>query len=320
MSVDLSLILPNECYNIDDNKLALEVFNQTIDRVISYFGGRKQFVSKISVHNSDSDDWGEYEDLEDEYPEYSFDIPLLNATCRMEQGFWDIWINARYNDYFWPMAFDRHGYPYLWARNDSFDATRIFGFTEGWVCDEYHSWNSYLVELKDRSFASWLAFGKDEEDAKVHEFDISMFGEKAERAKYAPKYHDSFKECFALVEEFEQRFPQYKLLMLGRPSTPWNLVAKDEELFVVNRATGQSLTDFPIDNCEACYNGAGFTIFKGEASAFFSPSGGQLTDYRVGPFEWNWSKGELFRQVITDVTSGAQFYNDGTEADEEPQS
>lgn len=320
MGVDLSLILPNECYNIDDNKLALEVFNQTIDRVISYFGGRKQFVSEITIRNSDSDDWAEHLDPEDEYPDYSFEIPLLNATCLMEQGFWDIWINARYSHYFWPMEFDKYGYPYLWARNDSFDAARLFGFTEGWVCDEYHSWNSYLVELKDRSFASWLAFGADEEDAKVHEFDISMFGGKAERAKYAPKYHDSFKECFALVEEFEQRFPQYKLLMLGRPSTPWNLVAKDEELFVVNRATGQSLTDFPIDNCEACYNGAGFTIFKGEASAFFSPSGEQLTDYRVGPFEWNWSKGELFRQVITDVTSGAQFYNDGTEADEEPQS
>lgn len=320
MGVDLSLILPNECYNIDDNKLALEVFNQTIDRVVSYFGGRKQFVSEITIRNSDSDDWAEHLDPEDEYPDYSFEIPLLNATCLMEQGFWDIWINARYSHYFWPMEFDKYGYPYLWARNDSFDAARLFGFTEGWVCDEYHSWNSYLVELKDRSFASWLAFGADEEDAKVHEFDISMFGGKAERAKYAPKYHDSFKECFALVEEFEQRFPQYKLLMLGRPSTPWNLVAKDEELFVVNRATGQSLTDFPIDNCEACYNGAGFTIFKGEASAFFSPSGEQLTDYRVGPFEWNWSKGELFRQVITDVTSGAQFYNDGTEADEEPQS
>ena len=65
MSVDLSLILPNECYNIDDNKLALEVFNQTIDRVVSYFGGRKQFVSEITIRNSDSDDWAEHLDPED---------------------------------------------------------------------------------------------------------------------------------------------------------------------------------------------------------------------------------------------------------------
>ena len=127
MSVDLSLILPNECYNIDDNKLALEVFNQTIDRVISYFGGRKQFVSEITIRNSDSDDWAEHLDPEDEYPDYSFEIPLLNATCLMEQGFWDIWINARYSHYFWPMEFDKYGYPYLWARNDSFDAARLFG-------------------------------------------------------------------------------------------------------------------------------------------------------------------------------------------------
>ena len=55
--------------------------------------------------------------------------------------------------------------------------------------------------------------------------------------------------------------------------------------------------------CDARMDGAPVTavsythldVYKrqGEASAFFSPSGEQLTDYRVGPFKWSWSKGEI---------------------------
>lgn len=33
MSVDLSLILPNDCHDINDNAHALEVFNKAIARV-----------------------------------------------------------------------------------------------------------------------------------------------------------------------------------------------------------------------------------------------------------------------------------------------
>ena len=37
------------------------------------------------------------------------------------------------------------------------------------------------------------------------------------------------------------------------------------------------LTDFPIDNCRADFNGAGIQLFKGKESAFFSRTGKQMT-------------------------------------------
>lgn len=40
MSVDLSLILPNECYDIWDNALATKVFYKKIEEIAEYFGGR----------------------------------------------------------------------------------------------------------------------------------------------------------------------------------------------------------------------------------------------------------------------------------------
>lgn len=57
MSVDLSLILPNDCHNIYDNAHALEIFNKTIAQIKAYFGGREGFIDEIRIYNSDSPDW-----------------------------------------------------------------------------------------------------------------------------------------------------------------------------------------------------------------------------------------------------------------------
>ena len=60
MGVDLSLILPNECYDIWDNALATKVFYKKIAEIAEYFGGRESFVEDICIHNSDSPDWGRF--------------------------------------------------------------------------------------------------------------------------------------------------------------------------------------------------------------------------------------------------------------------
>ncbi|MDN4754962.1 hypothetical protein QYZ87_10625 [Porphyromonadaceae bacterium W3.11] len=315
MGVDLNLILPNDCKDLRDNKHALNVFNNTIDKITSFFGGRRQFVTDILIFNSDSKEWEEFGcNYEEDMPDYSFSIPLLSVTFYMKQGYWEVWTNARYYHYFWPFAIDQNGNPILWARYDCFNAARVLGFSEGWVCDDYHSWNCKLGD-EYADFEAWLNYGEDEEDAIVHEFTTSLFGGKTERyLDYASKFHDSFRECFQLVELFKRRFPQYKVLTIGRPNYRFALVSEEDNLFVVNIETGDSLTDFPIDNCKADYNGAGFAIFNGESSAFFSPTGIRLTDFRVGDFEWRWSvkHDSPFDQIITDMATGKQFFNDGS--------
>ncbi len=92
MGVDLSLILPNDCHNIYDNALALEIFNKTIAQIKAYFGGREGFIDEIRIYNSDAPDWMKYRskdwepededsDIDDECVEYSFRLPIIDATC-----------------------------------------------------------------------------------------------------------------------------------------------------------------------------------------------------------------------------------------------
>ena len=317
MGVDLSLILPNECYDIWDNALATKVFYKKIAEIAEYFGGRESFVENICIHNSDSPDWGRFrtssEDPED-LLEYSFELPLIHATCLLRQGYWDIWIMSRYSTYFWPYSVDVNGHIRSWPREDAFDVARIFGFSEGWICDEYHSWNSPLDEDPNASFEKWCAYGDSIEDAQVYEFDLSIFKGRMEQVlDYHRKYHDLFSECHALVATLEQKYPGYKILSLNRPKN-WVLAAKGKELYVLEPTTGESLTPFPIDCCHANFNGAGFSVSKGEERAFFNRQGKQLTEFRKGGFRWSWAEGlGLTTIVIEDEASGRHFLSDGTE-------
>jgi hypothetical protein len=324
MGVDLSLILPNECYDIWDNALATKVFYKKIAEIAEYFGGRESFVEDICIHNSDSPDWGRFctsSEGPEDLLEYSFELPLIHATCLLRQGYWDIWIMSRYSTYFWPYSVDINGHIRSWPREDAFDVARIFGFSEGWICDEYHSWNSPLDEDPNASFEKWCAYGDSIEDAQVYEFDLSIFKGRMEQVlDYHRKYHDLFSECHALVAILEQKYPGYKILSLNRPKN-WVLAAKDKELYVLDPTTGESLTPFPIDCCHANFNGAGFSVSKGEERAFFNRQGKQLTEFRKGGFRWSWAEGiGLSTIVIKDEASGRLFLSDGTEVlpDQDP--
>lgn len=324
MGVDLSLILPNECYDIWDNALATKVFYKKIAEIAEYFGGRESFVEDICIHNSDSPDWGRFctsSEGPEDLLEYSFELPLIHATCLLRQGYWDIWIMSRYSTYFWPYSVDINGHIRSWPREDAFDVARIFGFSKGWICDEYHSWNSPLDEDPNASFEKWCAYGDSIEDAQVYEFDLSIFKGRMEQVlDYHRKYHDLFSECHALVAILEQKYPGYKILSLNRPKN-WVLAAKDKELYVLDPTTGESLTPFPIDCCHANFNGAGFSVSKGEERAFFNRQGKQLTEFRKGGFRWSWAEGiGLSTIVIKDEASGRLFLSDGTEVlpDQDP--
>ncbi|WP_329903547.1 hypothetical protein [Porphyromonas pogonae] len=315
MGIDLSLILPNDCEDLYDNAHALEIFYKTISCIKKYFDGREGFVEGIEIYNSDSPNWGEYCNPNEDPGEYSFELPIINATCNLKQGYWDIWLMARYYSYFWPCSKDINGNISLWARDDAFDAARIFGFSEGWVCDEYHSWNSNLYEDRASSFKKWCAFGKNEKDAKVYEFDLNMFkGITDTELDFQTKYHDNFKECHALVATYERLYPEYRMLTIGRPIGDFALASKGKELYVINIKTGKSLTPFPIDCCHANFNGAGFTVSKGAERAFFNREGKQLTDFREGNFSWRWSRKHPYTQVIIDDSSERHFLNDGRDA------
>ena len=308
----MSLIIPNNCQSLRDAQNAKKCFDDTIDSVIKHFHGRKQFVTEISIRSNEDDP----DDIE-----YSFGIPFLNITAYMHSGFWDIWPVAGYSQYFFPFGIDMFGKPRTWPREVCFNTLLAFGHTEGWICDEFHSWNCKLEDFGS-TFEDWKAYGENDEDSIIHEFDIMRFADvdpqKGIWPDYDRKYHDSYKECHDVLNAIRSRFPEYDILSISNPLPDCALAAKNNELFILNYETGSCLTGNPIDNCRTDFNGAGIQVFKGEKSAFFNMEGKQLTDFRVGNFSWKWDTRCIyaFRQIIIDEATGRKFLSDGTSYEE----
>ena len=313
MSVDLSLLIPNKCRSLRDKEDARKCFNEMMERIVRFFHGRKQFIKEITINEQEEEN--EYYDIE-----YSFEIPLLNITVYLHAGYWDIWPVASYCHYFIPYATDMLGKPCMWARYVCFNTILAFGQKEGWICDEYHSWNSGLEEKEDTTFEDWKTYGESDEDSSVYEFEVMDFADVDPYNKkwpdYQSKYHDNYKDCFALLNAIKKVFPEYDILSIEEPLEGYVVAAKDDEIYFLNYRTGESLTDFPIDDCRNDFNGAGFQIFRGEQSAFFCKGGKQLTEFRIGDFSWEWDVSGNFslRQIITDKATGRRFFTDGTPA------
>ena len=312
MSVDLSLIIPNKCRSLRDTDNAKKCFDDTINYIVKHFHGRKQFVTEISIRSNEDDP----DDIE-----YRFGIPFLNITAYMHSGFWDIWPVAGYSQYFFPFNTDMFGKPRTWPREVCFNTLLAFGHTEGWICDEFHSWNCKLEDFGS-TFEDWKAYGENDEDSIIHEFDIMRFADVDPRKgiwpDYDRKYHDSYKEYHDVLNAIRSRFPEYDILSISNPLPDCALAAKNDELFILNYETGSCLTGNPIDNCRTDFNGAGIQVFKGEKSAFFNMEGKQMTDFRVGNFSWKWDTRCIytFRQIIIDEATGRKFLSDGTSYEE----
>lgn len=312
MSVDLSLIIPNKCRSLRDTDNAKKCFDDTINYIVKHFHGRKQFVTEISIRSNEDDP----DDIE-----YSFGIPFLNITAYMHSGFWDIWPVAGYSQYFFPFNTDMFGKPRTWPREVCFNTLLAFGHTEGWICDEFHSWNCKLEDFGS-TFEDWKAYGENDEDSIIHEFDIMRFADVDPRKgiwpDYDRKYHDSYKEYHDVLNAIRSRFPEYDILSISNPLPDCALAAKNDELFILNYETGSCLTGNPIDNCRTDFCGAGIQVFKGEKSAFFNMEGKQLTDFRVGNFSWKCDTRciDAFRQIVIDEATGRKFLSDGTSYEE----
>lgn len=109
---------------------------------------------------------------------YSFKIPLLNITAFMHSGYWDVWPIPSYKKYFYPFGTDMLGKPRIRAREVCFNALLAFGRSDGWICDDTHSWNCGLDEL-DSTFENWKSYGKNPKDRRIYEFDVMQFADVA---------------------------------------------------------------------------------------------------------------------------------------------
>lgn len=58
MSVDLSLIIPNDCRSLRDLEGAKKYFNDTLNHIFEYFHGHEQFVTDITIRSFKDDPHG----------------------------------------------------------------------------------------------------------------------------------------------------------------------------------------------------------------------------------------------------------------------
>lgn len=313
MSIDLSLIVPNKCRSLRDKGHAKKCFDEMIEQIIKYFGGRKQFVTGITIKRYESPD--EESDIFEDI-EYSFEIPILSTTVFMRSGYWEIWINSKYSAYFHPYSIDKNGLPRIWSREICFNVLLVFGCKEGWICDEYHSWNSN-IDYTISTFEDWKTYGETSKDCTIYEFNVMDFtnGDPYNTidTNFMCKFHDCYDEYHTMLDTYKRKFPEYSVLLIHAPLQGYALASKDGEFFLLNLETEEHFTEFPIDNCRSDFNGAGFQIFRGEESAFFNNQGKQLTDFRMGNFSWKWANQKHFLgQIIIDHATGKHFTTNGT--------
>lgn len=323
MSVDLSLIIPNNCRSITDKSEARKCFDDLINYIKKYFHG-KNFITDIDIVEDD-------EDPDAIYFEYSFEIPLLDISVYLNSGYWIVNYGFRYSYYFEPLGIDILGNPTIWLRDLCYNVLLLFGRNDAYICDEHHGYDCELYGLPNITIDDWINYGVSESDSIVYNFSFNELLQNRSNYfdpynnypnyNYKSKFYDDFKECHQVFDVLKKRFPEYEILVYKTPLENYLLVAKDDNLYFINSITGESLTDFPIDFCKANFNGAGLQIFRGEKSAFFNFKGVQLTDFRIGDFSWKWGCSDedylrghqgKYRRIIIDHAMNRLFLSDGT--------
>ncbi len=318
MSVDLSLIIPNDCRSIRDKSESRKCFDDLINNIKHYFHG-KNFITDIEIIEDDDPDWECYE--------YSFQIPLLNTVVYLNSGYWIIDFFCRYSYYFEPLGKDILGNPRIWPRDLCFNVLLLFGIKGAYICADYYGSDCDLFGKDKVTIDDWKKYSNFKQEDKVYDFNIKDFpinhdGYYNSISDYKNKYYDDFKQCHQVFDILKNRFPEYEILVYKTPLDNYLLVAKGDNLFFINKENGNRLTDFPVDFCNAKFNGAGVQIFRGEESAFFNSEGEQLTDFRIGDFSWKWGysdedylrgQKDKYRQIIIDHVTNRLFLSDGTD-------
>jgi len=272
MGLDIAYILPTKLRSLRNHAECVRCLNETVSQAERYFHGKKHFVSGIYVERENEDLLREFS--ADELSGYAFYVPFL-AGCDfwLYAGFWGVTNGFRYWQYFCKKR-DAHGHWRCYLREIFFDAARMLGRSEGWLCSDLTMDN--FCDIQDDAFTAWLYDG----DEQPQEFQLKDALDVNDHGfpDYEDKYHDVFKECFELLEEYQVRFPNYEILTI-HPICNCILVAEGDDIRLLNPDTCAFLVPFPIDGIKE-YNDDYVTIYRGDQYAKFNHYGNQLTPFQ----------------------------------------
>lgn len=248
---------------------------------------------------------------EEDYDEYSFELPFYEVSFYLQNGCWQITSPFSYH------RVTSHIGGYFPARCNAYDIARALGQSEAWHISEDYTDGEGYDAIHD-SFEHWLDYAdkmiKEEEAedhrfTKVPEFDYTDILKTTDDwdingdiYDYVNAYHDSFKECEEQFSKIQNELKDMELLGLTRIGNKFLRCRKSDGLYLVDEDTLQPLFDEPIDcvlNSFGYYYSGPFVVIKNGLSAVYDKNGKALTDFVNGTFGRDWvRKGEQDVLVI----------------------
>lgn len=266
MGVDLSCMVKNRFHAMDDHEACMRYINETLELINNHYSEKYIF------------DQLDYENFQCNHI-IRDDIDGLFMNMDLHNGFWHVELGYHYAQYF---------FKHLYLRQQLYELARMLGASDFWICEEYYSWNSRVVNLNDEKvdFDEWKRKVSDALGKPIPTLDIEdvlnrdTYLYDSEVAYYDPcaDYNEKLRVC-------EQEFGDYEIKNL-LSSGPCVLLEKAHQLFLLNTATKKFVTDGKIDDLMDIYGGYRFTVFRDGKSALFDRFGNQLSDFDDGFFEW----------------------------------
>lgn len=299
MSVVLQAVVPNGFTDLDSKENAMKELMRVLAQLKRYLHSTKGFDLDVADY-----DGTEFECNNS----YAVELPFCFMEVAIGNGFLLIDAPFRHSAYFYIDEESDDGAMY-W-REFIFDVVSALGHERAIVASDDFG--------RNRAYKNGKEFG--DHDFTYYDY-LSEFGEIPEikpssfHKFSAPSWPevedigwDGFADCRRRKEALQRQFPDFKIITLCRICGRFVLATKDDALTLLDLRTRKPLEVGAIDGFNARFNGAGFTLYKGDSQAFFNREGVRITPYGVRNFDWRWLPGKLDDIEIYDRKTGERVW------------
>lgn len=296
MSVYVEMLVPYDFNSLSCKEKAVNELMAIRNKLASFFHISKEFVFDIEDYDGTEFD-GENR--------YRLDLPIQDVDIELGNGYLMIDGAWNYSQYFYAGS----GIP--WLRYTHFDVLRALGYSEAYVMDEYHGSNNIYPGNKEfgcynMHFEVWKSVNP---NPPILPMSVLHDPKDEKWPETESVYIDKFEDCKERLKALQHKFPDYKILTIATFSGDFILALNDNAPVIINENNGEILDCGKIDGIRNRFNSAGFEIFHGSESAFFSCDGILRTPFREGSFSWHWREGRERIIDVTDDNTGEVVYS-----------
>lgn len=261
----LCFVAPNRFSNTNDMEASIKFAKEVMEQINNYFHWSN------AVGELEMNDINTWKNRSRCY----FSVPILDVTFHLFDGLWIIY-PGRYESVcsYFDISADGLGY----YRGLCFDAMRIIGLDEGWVCSREVSRGSNNF-YRTMGFDQWLKL-----ECRPVEFKLSQHIDGPKKVIPGPKYHDSFWEYKDWLYKYEQDLMGYEVLCVT-PICGCMLLGREGKTYLYSIKERCLLIEDPIDGIAMV--GCAMVVKKGRDSALFSSNGVQLSEFKKSCFVYD---------------------------------